>query len=296
MTETIKACPLCRETEFQPFWIYKHKTRPNNVFDICARCGAVFANPRPTKTELAEYYQGPYREQVDGDGKPTPTYVGAEYKRAQRLMWWCQRYVPTIKRHMDIGSSAGFLLNNFYVQFKCESVGVEPNDEYRKESEKGFEGIKQGATLYADISEVPQSPKFDLITMSHVLEHLPDPIGYLENLVNSYLEPNGHILIEVPNLLGEVTALIYPHLIGFTQDTLWTTMNKAGLNPVAVETSYVGGQIHLAPPPYLTALGKLGDYDRISGSREVYGRVIRQFMGLLDIRDRLAKEQDKTQP
>ncbi len=39
-----------------------------------------------------------------------------------------------------------------------------------------------------------------LISMFHVLEHLPDPVGYLSALRQKFLEPDGWLLIEVPNL------------------------------------------------------------------------------------------------
>lgn len=289
MTETIKQCPLCREETFQPFWVYKHNIRPDNVFQICVRCGGVFANPRPTEAELSEYYKAGYREQIQGSGKPIERNFLEEGKRAQRLSWWVARYVPAVKRHMDIGSSAGLLINNVWNTYRCESVGVEPGDQFRKASEDGLGSINQPVTLYENISDVPPDRKFDLITMSHVLEHLPQPVEYLENLVNRYLEPNGHILIEVPNLYGEVTSLIFPHVIAFTQETLWATMNRAGLHPIAVETSYVGGQIHLAPPPYLTAIGRLGQFDAIAESKDIYGRVITQFVNLEKVRKEITK-------
>jgi len=289
MTETLKSCPLCGENTFEPFWIYKHRIRPDNTFQICVRCGGVFANPRPTEAELNEYYKSEYREQIQGEGKPRPQNFLEEGKRAQRLAWWLQRYIPTVKRHLDIGSSSGLLLNNIWNEYNCESVGVEPGDEFREASKDGLASIEQPVSIYNDISEVPTTKKFDLITMSHVLEHLTRPVEYLENLVNRYLEPNGHILIEVPNLFGEITALIFPHIIAFTQETLWATMNRAGLHPIAVETSYVGGQIHLAPPPYLTAIGRKGQFDAISESREIYGRVVRQFSDLMKVRSEISK-------
>ena len=296
MPETLSTCPLCGESDIKPFFIFKHPTRPESRHSICIRCGAVFMSPRPTQEELDEYYKAEYREQVDGNGNPEPTYIGSEFKRAERLSWWVQRYLPSVKRHLDIGSSAGFLLNTIWNTYHCESVGTEPNDKYRKSSEDGFSSIKQPTILYTDISEVPDTKKFDLITMSHVLEHLPDPIGYLENLVNRYLEPQGHVVIEVPNLWGEPTALIYPHLHAFTQDTLWQAMNKAGLTPISVETSYVGWQIHISPPSYLTAIGRLGDVNITELSKLIYPRVVQQTITMNKIRDNTKKlmEEQKT--
>jgi len=290
MTENLTKCPICGEGDFEPFFIFQHKIRPEARHSICIRCGHVFMTPRPTKDELDKYYIKEYREQVGQTADPSPMNNMEEGKRSQRLQWWIQRYLPTVKRHMDIGSSLGLLINSVWQIYGCESVGVEPGNAFREASKDGMNNVKQPVVLYQDISEVPDTEKFDLITMSHVLEHLPDPVGYLENLVNHYLEPDGHIVIEVPNLWGEPTALLFPHLHAFTQDTLWQTMNKGGLTPIAVETSYVGWQIHISPPSYLTAIGKLGDVNFAKVSRTVYPMVVRQIIAMNKIRENTRKQ------
>jgi len=297
MPEKIDLCPLCKSKDSAThFWVYQHTNRPDAYHDICHECGAVFMNPRPTKEELDKYYEKEYREQVhDGQVEQAAKGLsgGLELKRAQRLMWWIARHVPTVNRHLDIGSSLGFLLNYIAVQYKCESVGIEPGNAYRKLAQEALDRVGQPVTFYTDISELPETPQFDLITMSHVLEHLPEPLEYLEDIVNRYLKPGGHFVIEVPNVLGEITALIYPHLIGFSQETLWMTMNKAGLTPFSVETSYVGGQIHIAPPPYLTAIGRKGIYDLPKEYKEIYGMVVAQWQRLYQIRNDMKKQAEE---
>jgi predicted SAM-dependent methyltransferase len=41
--------------------------------------------------------------------------------------------------------------------------------------------------------------KCDLLTMSHVLEHIPEPIDFLKKIRSSILNPGGTIFLEVPN-------------------------------------------------------------------------------------------------
>ena len=70
-------------------------------------------------------------------------------------------------------------------------LGIEPNDKA-----KGIalgKGIKFGDTI-----EKLESNSFDVITMWHVLEHVPDPVQQIKEL-KRLLKPNGTIIIAVPN-------------------------------------------------------------------------------------------------
>lgn len=91
---------------------------------------------------------------------------------------------------LDIGAGTGdFLLvakNNGW-----NVIGVEPSEKARSvASQKGVE-LKQQAVDFADHS-------FDIITMWHVLEHVPDLQNQIKEL-KRLLKPNGAIIIAVPN-------------------------------------------------------------------------------------------------
>lgn len=53
-------------------------------------------------------------------------------------------------------------------------------------------------TVYQNLSEIPYQDKYDIITLFHVLEHLPDPKTILAEL-SKFLKEEGKIIIEVPN-------------------------------------------------------------------------------------------------
>lgn len=58
-----------------------------------------------------------------------------------------------------------------------------------------------------DVAAIDQQPwegTFDHITLSHVLEHVPDPLGLLVRLF-AWLKPGGTLFIELPN--GDATGL-----------------------------------------------------------------------------------------
>ncbi|GAH07136.1 unnamed protein product, partial [marine sediment metagenome] len=76
--------------------------------------------------------------------------------------------------------------------------------------------------------------EFDLISMIHVLEHIPDPVGYLEQLRDNYLTPQGRILIEVPNLFAHDSFEI-AHLTSFSRHSLVEVVKIAGFTTIFLE-------------------------------------------------------------
>ncbi len=91
---------------------------------------------------------------------------------------------------LDIGAGVGDFLATAQ-QNGWQSVGVEPNDKARAIAEK------KGVTFVEKTEDLPDN-SFDIITMWHVLEHVPaleNQIMELKRLVKL----NGTIIIAVPN-------------------------------------------------------------------------------------------------
>ena len=79
--------------------------------------------------------------------------------------------------------------------------------------------------------------RYDLITSSHVLEHVVEPVMFLRTLAE-FLTPDGTLFIEVPDATPSTcndglyqTNLVHPqHIHYFTADTLSVVANLAGLS------------------------------------------------------------------
>ncbi|WP_159780312.1 bifunctional 2-polyprenyl-6-hydroxyphenol methylase/3-demethylubiquinol 3-O-methyltransferase UbiG [Flavobacterium sp. 9AF] len=91
---------------------------------------------------------------------------------------------------LDIGAGTG----DFLVEAKNKNwdvLGFEPNEKARKLAlEKGIK--------FTDELENLESNQFDVITMWHVLEHIPNLEYQIEEL-KRLLKPNGILFIAVPN-------------------------------------------------------------------------------------------------
>ena len=296
MSELLTSCLLCSQPgPFDEFFVYRHKVRPTLYWELCPSCGAVFANPRPTQAELDGYYKAEYRQQVAGNSSPQLRNLNEELLRANRLHWFLRRFVYTIERHLDIGSSAGLLLAEIQHDYGCDAYAVEPGDEFREFADTQVKVAGGLLHSYAHLEDLPDIVTFDLISMSHVLEHLTDPVGYLTHLVQRHLRSDGHLLIEVPYVFGEPTALIYPHLIAFSQETLQQTLERAGLSVLVMETSQPGGRNHVSPPTYLTTIARKGVIPKEDYVRW-YKATIHEHIAAAKIKQQLVKAEQTAQP
>ncbi|HEY5622564.1 MAG TPA: class I SAM-dependent methyltransferase [Gammaproteobacteria bacterium] len=109
-----------------------------------------------------------------------------------------QRFLPEPGSMLDIGSGSGRLM---YVARRAgwRVKGLELSQEMAD-----FVKAKLGeAVVVADFLEVEPAEisdsAFDLVSLRHVLEHLPDCLLAMRKL-RALLVPEGHVLIEIPNV------------------------------------------------------------------------------------------------
>jgi 2-polyprenyl-3-methyl-5-hydroxy-6-metoxy-1,4-benzoquinol methylase len=133
------------------------------------------------------------------------------------------------KSVLDVGcGNGGFLTRARSVASRCD--GVEPEThlhEYFRQ--KQFR-------VYSAIDEV--NDRYDIITLFHVLEHMPDPRKSLIAL-GEKLHPHGELIIEVPNVNDALLSLYQSsdftkfaywscHLFVFNEHTLTTLIRQTG--------------------------------------------------------------------
>jgi len=254
MTESISACPLCGGTGSRPFdqRVWRGFTVTNR---ICSACGFVFQTPRMTEAELQEFYAAEYRRFYQGKEEPAAKDVAVQAQRARSLLDFIRPYMASTAPanedtlFLDIGCSAGKLMECFAHALSWRVVGVEPGDAYRQEDQHS------GLDVYASLEGLKQSGQYpcDLVSLIHVLEHLPNPVPYLVQLRQELLKPNGWLLLEVPNLYAH-DCFEVAHLSSFSIHTMVQTLKQAGFEIVALRQ-------HGAPrsrllPLYITVLAR----------------------------------------
>ena len=248
MPENVNHCPLCGDQRSRSF--DQREFRGYAVTNrLCLNCGLVYQSPRMTENESSGFYAKEYRLLNEGNADPTARNLADQQERAASLYAFAQPVVGTVIRHLDIGCSSGLLLQRFQEACLGQAFGIEPGEEHRAYARN------KGLTVYAALEELEKSEKtrFDLISLAHVLEHLPDPAGTLAHLREELLDPSGWILLEVPNLYAHDSFEV-AHLVSYSRHTLMQTLQKAGFEVVKLEQH--GRPRSKLLPLYLTALAR----------------------------------------
>lgn len=137
---------------------------------------------------------------------------------------------------LDFGTGEAHILDMLAPRARS-AAGVEPNAAQRAWASS------RGHTIHATIDDLGET-RYDVITLFHVLEHLPDPVGMLLRLRN-HLTPGGRLLIEVPHARDALLTLYdcepfrrftlwSEHLVLHTRDSLRAVLAAAGFGAVVV--------------------------------------------------------------
>lgn len=151
----------------------------------------LITHPQPSLEKLPSYYESvDYISHTDGNKslfeKMYQFVKGIALKNKLKLI----NSQSAKGRILDIGAGVGDFLS-VCKNDGWETVGIEPSEK-AKTIAKG-----KGVTFVEHLSEL-EDHSFDIITMWHVLEHVPDLENQIKEL-KRLIKPNGTIIIAVPN-------------------------------------------------------------------------------------------------
>ncbi len=210
----IKECKICGGKNFT--FLYKNYDKALNIkkfFNLvkCLRCGVIFINPQPSFKELSLHYSKKYyslekiKAREDSLKVKFRIFLYNLYFNPNNKNYFLKiifypfvNYLRGLKiakkgRLLDIGSGSGQFLYEMR-GFKMDLYGVEPGMFDKKSSERNGLNIKKG-----DLISARFPPNFfDVITMNHVLEHVPNPTETIKEIYR-ILKKRGILIVAVPN-------------------------------------------------------------------------------------------------
>ncbi|MCK4679401.1 MAG: class I SAM-dependent methyltransferase [Bacteroidales bacterium] len=233
--EKIESCIICGEDQFTHYLDCKDHFLSKQIFTIveCTGCGFRFINPRPFTGELGKYYKSESYISHSGTKKGfiNKIYLLARKFTQDRKYNIVQAFKST-GSILDIGCGSGELLKLFQKK-GWKTVGIEPDELVRKTAINRYSlDIREEVAL----KKIPDGA-FDVITMWHVLEHVPDLIDRVKE-VKRILKKDGILIVAVPNC-NSMDAKIYGehwaaydvprHLSHFTKDSIAMLFRNHGM-------------------------------------------------------------------
>jgi hypothetical protein len=141
---------------------------------VCALCGLIYFNPRPTAEEYRRMYDGLYEKLFPNAWLPE---TAADEAAKRRLQWYGDLLKPDL-RLLEIGPGRGAFLEAVRSTVAGANVfGIEPSPDAVKACRARHLNVQHG--YVDDLSGVPA---MDMIAAFHVLEHALAPSALLADL------------------------------------------------------------------------------------------------------------------
>lgn len=194
-------------------------------------------HPQPNNDEIQKYYQSEdYISHTDAKRSWfEKIYHLVKQKAIRDKVSLIEYYNGSKGIVLDIGSGTGDFLAEAKKQ-SWKTVGMEP-------SNKAKSIAKQKGVCLVESYEELEDHYFDVITMWHVLEHVPD-LDFQINELKRLLKPDGTIIIAVPNFksfdanyYGKYWAAfdVPRHLWHFSKSAIQQLFSKKNLKLVDVK-------------------------------------------------------------
>lgn len=225
----------------------------------CKSCGLVYTNPQPERKTIEEHYQKEYYKQW------------MENQMERRIPMWKKRLKEIMKdkknaKLLDVGCGIGTFLK-LAREEGFETYGTEISEyacKYVKDNLKinVFRGNLEEANF--------PTAFFDVVTVWHTLEHIPDPKATLEE-ISRILKGNGLLVVATPNLNNYITRILYLlakrkklilfsnrakewHLFHFSIPILTSMLKETGYNIIKTDLDLVQIEFSKKIVDYLTII------------------------------------------
>lgn len=204
-------CPACGD-EAPSIELFVKKTM---AIRRC-KCGMVWNSHQANSASLEEFYRKSDAMTEWAKVKANPTEFQRQRDKYDTainvLSTWTQK-----KSIVDLGCGNGVFLALLKQDIpEMQILGVDSNEDALT-----FANALGVPTRQMVVSEFLKSDiRADVIALWGVLEHVKEPLGLLEKLKGN-LNPNGTLIVCVPNVLSFVVQVLGPRCFTFCPQHLW---------------------------------------------------------------------------
>jgi SAM-dependent methyltransferase len=213
---------------------------------LCAHCGLLRVSPRWTVRRYGRFYEQSYRDLYSPlvGTASTATLTGLAQGPSARSIAafvdsaWDSFGDTSIARPTIVEIGAGGGWNLARLSERWIKIGYDTDERFLELGRTAF-GIDLRKGFFEEA--LTAASQGDCILLSHVLEHVPDPVATLQALRNT-VRPSALVLIEVPGVFRLHKTALDPmrywqnaHTFTFCAKTLVATCRRAGYEPLQVD-------------------------------------------------------------
>ena len=196
----VPECSVCGK--INSFFVMKHNDFPNSSIYHCYNCNHWFTEPEPSHQEIEKYYRNVYA--VQRKKYFSETYFKIMEKRAMAQISFIESHFGCESSNrfdgvkvLDWGCGIGALFHEF-VQRGADVSGVDDDEEVIEIARS-----KYGVEVQKNLCEKTGAGQYDLIVISHALEHMLSVHETL-SVILTFLRKGGLLFIEVPNTKSSI--------------------------------------------------------------------------------------------
>ena len=234
----VRPCPVCLHSSVTPLHFQRFLLQENhplaNGYEVvcCDSCGFVYADSAVTQEDYNRFYASfsKYEDKEIGTGGGEST---SDADRLTNTAKCIAAFLPNrAARILDVGCANGGLL------LRLKQMGFKNVCGFDLPAGCVENTRKLGITAhFGSVTEHPPGVgKFDLIILSHVLEHLRDLHEAVQG-VERLLQNGGHIYIEVPDASEYASHVVAPfqdfnteHINHFSMRSVENLMGMLGFS------------------------------------------------------------------
>jgi SAM-dependent methyltransferase len=202
---------------------------------LCGNCGVIRSGKTFPADVIGDFYDVEYRPLYSGSKTAGQAFFEDQYQTGLRFVRTLLAKLASDRRGsvLEIGCGAGGILKALQDSGWGPVTGIDLGGDYLEFGRKAGLNLLQG-----DYRSLISPGSQQLVVLSHVLEHLPDPLQVLRE-VKALIRPGGYVLIEVPGILNLHRQYAFvshyfqgAHIYNFTLDHLAFMLKACGFELV----------------------------------------------------------------